>query len=171
MKQIVSLALLATSLAVSAKALVVGADVGYLTDAKEAYYSARVGQQFAVRDTLTPEVDLELGYSHQKDSGVKADFVPLTINYRLESTAADKIGYHFGLGAGVAFTDVSGFGLSDNGSSFAAQAFAGVSYQAAPTVKLHAGVKYIWIDDVKLFGTKVDVGDDLALTAGVSVKF
>jgi hypothetical protein len=171
MKKFVSLALISASLAVSAQALIVGIDVGYLTDAKEDYTSVRVGYPLQTKDTLTHEIDLELGYTGQKDSGIKGNFYPLTANYRFESTAAKKLGYYFGAGAGVAFTDVSGFGVSDNGSSFAAQAFTGLSYQATDTVKLHVGLKYIWIDDVKLFGTKIEVGDDIAITAGLSAKF
>jgi len=43
-KKFVSLLLLATSLAASARAaVVIGGDVGYLFDAEEAYYSARIG--------------------------------------------------------------------------------------------------------------------------------
>jgi hypothetical protein len=171
MKKFVSLALIAASLAVSARALTVGAEGGYLTDAKEEYFSARVGTQLGAKDTLTHELDLELGFTRQKDSGATGEFLPLTVNYRLESTAANKLGYYFGVGAGVAFTDVSGFGASDNDTSFAAQAFTGLSYEVASDVKLHLGLKYIWIDDVKLFGTKVGVGDDLAITAGLSAKF
>jgi opacity protein-like surface antigen len=171
MKKFVSLALIAASLAVSASALNVGVEAGYLTDAKEEYISARLGYQLQSKDTLSQEIGLEIGYTSQKDSGIKGDFIPVTANYRFESTAANKLGYYFGAGAGVAFTDVSGFGVSDNGSSFAAQAFTGLSYQVTDSVKLHVGIKYIWIDDVELFGTKVEVGDDLAITAGLSARF
>lgn len=171
MKKFISLALLATSLAVSAKALVLGAEVGYLVDAEEEYLAVRLGHVLKVDANLSHQVEVELGFTGQKESGIKADFIPLTANYRIESSSGSKLGYHFGVGAGVAFTDVSGFGVSDDGSSFAAQAFTGLSYQASETTRLHLGVKYIWIDDVKLFGTKVDVGDDLAVTAGISVRF
>jgi opacity protein-like surface antigen len=171
MKKFISLALIAASLAVSAQALNVGLEAGYLTDAKEEYISARIGYQVRTQDTLSQELGLELGYTRQKDSGVKGEILPLTVNYRFESTAANKLGYYFGAGAGVAFVDLSGFGLSDNDTTFAAQAFTGLSYQVSDAVKLHLGLKYIWIDDVKLFGTSGEVGDDLAITAGLSIKF
>ena len=172
MKKFVSLVILAASLAASARAaVIIGGDVGYLVDAEEAYYSARLGFPVATKNTLSHQVELEVGYTEQKDSGAKGDFVPLTLNYRLESTPANKLGFYFGVGAGIAFTDVSGFGASDNGNSFAAQAFTGLTYHASQTVSLHAGVKYIWIDNVKLFGTKIEVGDDVALSAGISFKF
>jgi hypothetical protein len=46
-----------------------------------------------------------------------------------------------------------------------------VSYQPSTATTLHLGVKYLWIDDVDLFGSSVEVGDDIAITAGVSFKF
>jgi len=172
MKKFVSLVLLATSLAASARAaVIVGADVGYLVDGEWLQTATVTNDLYAARNTLTHQVELEVGYTSQEESGIKGTFVPLTLNYRLESTPAIKLGFYFGAGAGITSTEVSGYGQSDNGSSFAAQAFAGLTYQANPTVSLHAGVKYIWIDDVELFGTKVEVGDDVVLSAGISFKF
>lgn len=171
MKKIAIIALLATSLTTSAHALIVGADVGYLTDAKEEYLSARIGHEFKADASLSHQVELEIGYTGQKESGVKGNFYPLTVNYRAETATAKKLGFYFGAGAGFAITEISGFGVSDNGTSLALQAFTGLSYKASPTVTLHAGVKYIWLDNVKLFGVDVELGDDLALTAGLSIKF
>ncbi len=171
MKKFVSLALVAASLAVSARALVVGADAGYLIDSEEEYISGRVGHAFASNDSLIHQVELELGYSNQKESGVKGSFLPLTVNYRAESIAANKLGFYYGIGAGLARTKVSGFGVSDSDTSFAAQGFVGLSYQVSANGAIHLGVKYIWIDDVKLLGSSIDVGDDVALSAGFSVKF
>lgn len=172
MKKFISLALLAASLAVSARAaLILGAEGGYLIDSEEEYFTARAGYQFAGHDTLTQEFGLELGYSEQKDAGAKVEYLPLTLNYRIEGTAANRFGYYVGAGAGIAFLDLSGYGFSASDSPFAAQAFAGLTYQATPNAKLHLGVKYIWIDDIELFHSSFEVGDDIALTAGLSIKF
>ena len=171
MKKFVSLALIAASLAVSARALVVGADAGYLIDFEEEYISGRGGHAFSSNDSLVHHVELELGYSNQKEAGMKGSFLPVTVNYRAQSIAANKLGFYYGIGAGVARTKVSGFGLSDSGTSFAAQAFVGLSYQVTDTSAFHVGAKYIWIDDVKLLGSSIDVGDDVAFSAGFSVKF
>lgn len=176
MKKFVSLALIATSLAVSARALTLGADVGYLIDSEEAFYSARLGHVVKTDDSLNHQFEIEAGYSSQNESGVKGSFLPVTINYRAESIAANKLGYYFGVGAGFARTRIkfSGSGLpsiSDSGTSFAAQGFVGLTYQASATTSLHVGAKYIWIDDVKLLGSSIEVGDDVAFSAGISVKF
>jgi opacity protein-like surface antigen len=98
------------------------------------------------------------------------------VNYRAETTRAGKLGYYFGAGLGLARTSFSmpGSGvsmISDSASGFALQGFAGVSYQLSTTGTLHLGAKYLWIDDVDMFGSSFEVGDDVALTAGVSFKF
>jgi opacity protein-like surface antigen len=175
MNKLVSIALIASSLAVSARALVVGVDAGYLVDAKDEYISARLGHAFKTDANLSHQVEIEVGYTSEKESGFTGDLLPVTVNYRAESKA-EKLGYYFGAGVGFARMEISGPGsgvpkISDNDSSFAAQAFAGLSLNASPTVVLHAGVKYIWIDDVKLFGINAEVGDDLAITGGISFKF
>ena len=171
MKKFVSLALIAASLAVSARALVVGADAGYLIDSEEEYISGRIGHAFSSNESLVHHVELELGYSSQREAGAKGSLLPVTVNYRAQSIAANKLGFYYGLGAGVARTKVSGFGLSDSGTSFAAQGFVGLSYQVTDTSAFHVGVKYLWIDEVRLLGSSYEIGDDFALSAGFSVKF
>ena len=184
MKKILAIALLTASLVATAQAAaIVGFEAGYLTDSKEAYYAARVGYELKADTSLSHQLEVEIGYTESSDSvavtgGVvtaKGKIVPLTLNYRAVVTGADKLGYYFGLGVGLAQTSVSGSGLgvsvSDNASSFAYQGFAGVSYKATDTTSLHLGVKYLWIDDVKIMGVKAKVGDDFGITAGVSFKF
>jgi hypothetical protein len=171
MKKFVSLALIAASLAVSARALVVGADAGYLVDSEEEYISGRIGHAFASNESLVHHVEAEIGYSSQKEAGAKGSLLPVTVNYRAQSIAANKLGFYYGIGAGIARTKVSGFGLSDSGTSFAAQGFVGLSYQVTDTSAFHVGVKYIWIDEVRLLGSSYEIGDDFALSAGFSVKF
>jgi opacity protein-like surface antigen len=106
---------------------------------------------------------------------VHADLLPVTLNYRLQGGLQGAFGYYAGAGAGFARTRLDGASingpvrLSDN--SFAAQAFAGVTYQASPTITLNLGAKYIWIDEVKFGGTRFEVDDDVAFSAGISLKF
>lgn len=171
MKKFVSLALLAASLAVSAKALIVGADVGYLVDGQEEYISGRLGHTFKSGDSLAHQVEVEVGYNSEKDSGAKGELIPVTLNYRAESLPANKLGYYYGLGAGFTYTKVRAFGISDNDTAFTAQAFVGLSYKLGETTTFHAGAKYIWIDNVKLFGLSANIGDDVVLSGGLSVKF
>lgn len=184
MNKLVSLALLSLSLAVSARALIIGADVGYLTDDQEAYFSARLGHAFKSDASLSHQVELEFGYTSHSETvsllGVPvtatSKITPVTLNYRAEALTSGKLGYYFGAGAGLARVSFSmpGSGvptISDGSRALALQAFTGLSYQVAPAATLHLGVKYLWIDEVELAGTSAEVGSDLALSAGVSFKF
>jgi opacity protein-like surface antigen len=166
---------LASVVAASAQTLVTGADVGYLIDADETYSTARLGWQFKANETYAHELGVEVGYTRATEAGGKATLLPVTANYRLSSTISGRLGYYFGVGAG--FARVRADGVSINGpvslrdTSFAAQGFTGLTWQASDAVAFTAGAKYIWIDDVRLAGTSVEIGDDIAFSAGISIKF
>lgn len=166
---------LASVVAASAQTLVTGLDVGYLIDADETYTTARFGWQFKANETYAHELGAEVGYARATEAGGKATLTPVTFNYRLSSVTTGNFGYYFGVGAG--FARVRADGVSTGGpvtlrdTSFAAQGFTGLTWQASDTVALNVGAKYIWIDDVRLAGTSVEIGDDIALSAGISIKF
>ena len=184
MKKLACLAFLAASLAVSARALIIGADVGYLLDNQDEILSARVGHAFKTGTGLSHQVELEYAYTSHDESfsllgapvTATTKLKPLTLNYRAETTTQNKLGFHYGVGVGLAQVSFSrpgsGVGrVADDDSALAAQAFAGVSYQATEAVALRLGAKYLWVDDVTLAGSRVKAGDDVALSAGLSVKF
>jgi opacity protein-like surface antigen len=178
MKRIPAIALFAASLAVSAPAVIVGASVGYLTDSQDTYCAARAGIAFNSTNSLAHIGEFEIGYTSDSESGAEASLLPLTLNYRAQFTGTGQIGGYAGFGAGLARTRVSvpGSGvptISDSGTSFAAQGFAGVSFRLSPTASLDLGARYLWIDDVKLqaWGVKAEVGDDLAIEAGLHLRF
>lgn len=166
---------LASVVAVSAQTLVTGVDVGYLIDADETYTTARFGWQFKANETFAHELGAEIGYTRATEAGGKASLMPVTLNYRLASPISGRLGYTFGVGAG--FARVRADGVSIGGpvtlrdTSFAAQGFTGLTWQASDAVALTAGAKYIWIDDVRLAGTSVEIGDDIAFSLGLQVRF
>lgn len=176
MKKILSTFLLITGLAASAQAsIIVGVDAGYLIDSEEEFLSARVGFEVARTGDFAHHLEFEVGYTDDKEGGIKADLVPLTANYRFTAPASGQWSYYAGAGLGVARARIDGasiFGpvkLSDE--AFAVQAFGGFTYQASPAVALTVGAKYLWIDDVKFAGSSFEVGDDVAVTAGISFRF
>jgi opacity protein-like surface antigen len=184
MKRILAVTLLAASLAVSAQAAAtVGFEAGYLTSWKEAYYSARIGYVLKVDTSISHQLEVEIGYTEKTDSvGVPGGvvtatgkIVPITLNYRAEIASTDKFGCYVGAGIGTARTSVSGSGfgvtISDSANSMTYQGFAGITYKATDTTSLHLGVKYIWVDDINILGTKAKVGDDFGVSAGISFKF
>lgn len=184
MKKILVITLLAACFAVSAQAAaVVGFEAGYLTSWKEGYYSARLGYVVKADTSISHQLEVEIGYTEKSDSvGVPGGVVtatgkimPITLNYRAEIASNDKLGFYLGAGIGTARTSVSGSGfgvsVSDSANSMTYQGFAGVTYKATDTTSLHLGVKYIWIDDINIMGTKAKVGDDFGISAGISFKF
>lgn len=175
MKKILTALLIATGLAASAQAVIIGADAGYLLDSEEEYFSARLGFELKANGPASHQLELEVGYTDEKDSGLKADLLPVTLNYRLQTAGSGKLGYYFGAGAGIARASIDGVSLFGpvrlRDTSFAAQAFAGVTYQVGPSTALSLGAKYIWVDDMTFVGSTVEVGDDVAIQAGFTFRF
>lgn len=175
MKKLLTALFIATGLVASARAVIIGVDAGYLLESEEEYLSARLGFEFKARENLSHQAELEIGYSGASDAGLKSDLLPVTLNYRLEAAGNGGFGYYAGLGAGFARTSIDGVSIFGpvrlHDTTFAAQAFAGVTYQPGPSTKLHLGAKYLWIDDANFAGSSVEVGDDVALQAGISFRF
>jgi hypothetical protein len=176
-KHLLASLLLLSGLAASAQTTVsFGADAGYLIDSEEEFLTARLGFEYRGTETASHQLELEIGYTEAEPTITsEAELIPLTANYRFVSRGPNRLGWHAGAGLGVAWTRIDGvsiFGpvrLRDH--SFAVQAFAGINYQVGPSTALTLGAKYIWVDEVKLAGTSIEVGDDVALSAGVTFRF
>ncbi len=179
MKKLALLILFLIGLITTASAAITaGFEAGYLTDNKDAYWSGRAGWVFKADASLSHQVEIELGYTEHTETifgsfKEKTKLTPLTINYRAETTAADKLGYYFGAGIGRSWVHASfpGVPVSGGDTAFAFQAFAGVNYKVTPAATLHLGAKFLRIDNVHMFASEIEVGNDTALTAGLSVKF
>jgi opacity protein-like surface antigen len=175
MKKILTALFILTTVAGSARAVIIGADAAYLLDSKQEYLSARVGLELKAAGPASHQLELEIGYTDDRDAGLKADLLPVTLNYRLAVAGANKLGYVFGVGAGFARASIDGASIVGpvtlHDTAFAAQTFAGVTYQVGPSTALNLGVKYLWVDDMKFAGTSVEVDDDVAIQAGFSFKF
>jgi hypothetical protein len=170
MKKLLLLAFIA-SLTTSVRAVIIGVDAGYLLDSEEAFVAARVGGAVAANDRHSHIIEFELGYTEDSEMGAKGEIIPMMLNYRIESSKAIGWGFFGGLGAGAARAEVSGFGLSFHDTTFAAQAFGGLRYSFTPTSALNLGLKYLWMDDVEFSGVSAEMGDDLALSVGLSFRF
>lgn len=198
MNKIVSIALLAISLAVtSAQAVITGVSAGYLTDSKREYIAARIGTEFSSSPTLSHIGEFEVGYTDDSDSFVKIRMMPVTANYRVEFKGNGNFTPY--LGAGFGATDVhikvdattfwtslgsasliDPFIISPNpyvihenhdAWAFTLQGFGGVSYKITNQASLNVGARYIWIDDIHFLGSKIKVGDDVSLELGLHFKF
>ncbi|HYC71865.1 MAG TPA: hypothetical protein VEB66_11700 [Opitutaceae bacterium] len=172
-KKTLTALLVSCGLAASASAIVTSFEAGYLIDSEAEYLTARIGLPVASSETRSHLFELELGHTDFTDSGVKSRLTPLTLNYRLETAGQGPWGFYAGAGVGAARTrvQIGGLGFSRSDNAFAAQGFAGVSYQAGPSTKLTLGAKYLWIHEIDIFGTSIEVGDDVAVSLGVSFRF
>lgn len=175
MKKLLLLLPLLAAAAASAQTFVTGAEVGYLFDSEETYYSGRLGVVLPVSGPYTHQVEVEVGYADSRAASFKADLLPVTLNYRLAGTGPGKFGWFAGAGAGFARAGLDGVGIAGpvrlRDTMFAAQAFTGVTYQFTPAAAAHVSAKYIWADDANFAGTRLKIGDDVALTAGLSIRF
>jgi opacity protein-like surface antigen len=185
MKKFALLILLAAGVATNALAVITaGLELGYLTDGEETYWAARGGWEFKTGTAFNHSAELEIGFTEDAASfsgpagalALKMKIMPLTINYRAETTGTNKLGFYFGAGLGQSRVKISGSGsgvpnLSDSDSAFTVQAFTGLNYKATPALTLHAGLKYLRIGEADLFGANDDIGDDLIVTAGASFRF
>lgn len=175
MKRTLFILLLGAAISPAPAAVTIGTDLGYLFDSKEAYYTGRLGLELQTTPAGSHQLEAEIGYTESRVAGGDASLLPVTLNYRFVGEGSGTFGYYAGLGAGFARTRVDG--VSTGGSvylsdeSFAAQAFAGVEYRLTPLLALTAGLRYLWVEDVKLASTPVEVGDDVALSVGLRFKF
>lgn len=175
MKKLIAPLFLATALAASAQNFTAGFDVGHLVDNEETYYAGRLGYVLKTDEKFSQSVELEAGYADSRNAAFRADLLPVTLNYRLESVGSTRLGWFAGVGAGFARAELDGVGIGGpvrlHDTLFAAQAFAGASIRLGNITRLNLGAKYLWTDDAKFAGTRLDSGDDVALTAGLSIRF
>ena len=184
MKKLLSIVLLASGLATSAQAVLVGVEAGYLTNNKDSYLSARVGYEFRADSAVSHQLAFEIGYTEHRQSIVPlassltatTKLTPVTLNYRAEFGGVGKFGYYVGAGIGFARTSTSlpGSGvqnISQSDTNTAVQVFGGVAFEVSSATTLHLGLKYLWLGDTHLSPYTVRTGDDLAITAGASFKF
>lgn len=176
MKKFATTLLFIASLVATAQAAVtVGFDAGYLVDSEEEFLALRVGTEVGNAQSFSHLLELELGYTDTKESGLKSEILPLFANYRFVAAAERPWGWYAGLGAGVARSTIKGrvgaVSVDVSDESFAAQTFAGVSYRLSEAAALTLGVRYLWIDDVDFGFGSLKVDDDLALSAGFNFRF
>jgi hypothetical protein len=168
-------ALLTAVSAASAAKPYVGAAAGYLIDSEEAFVSARVGFDIAKTPALTHSLEGEIGFSTDSESGISLDLVPVMLNYRATASYTDKIDLYSGFGAGFTAlkldVDYLGYRYKENDTAFSAQTFVGAGFRVSEQVSITLGARYIWINDAEFLGYDFEVGDDVAIEAGVHVRF
>ena len=151
-----------------------GGGVDYMFDAEEPFYNGHLGYDFGNGSSLFLEsgwLGEEEGPSFLFPFTADVDIVPVTLNYKYEHMFNDAFGLYAGIGAGASNVDVSAGVFSDDDWVLTAQAFAGLVYNVTPNFEIYAGARYVWLDDVSLFGANIDDLDDVGVGAGLRFNF
>jgi len=116
-----------------------------------------------------------------ENAAIDLDIIPLTLNYKFEAPITERLHYYLGLGLGIVFLDSSydwswsqavtppnnqGVGGDDRTEvRFYGDVFAGLSYTLSDSLRVFAGVRYIFMDDVN---RHIDVTQVADYTAGIN---
>jgi opacity protein-like surface antigen len=151
-----------------------GGGVDYMIDAEEPFYNIHLGYDFGNGSSLF----LESGWLGEEEDpsflfpfAADLDIVPITINYKYEWMFTDAFGLYVGAGLGASNIDISAGPVGDDDWVFTAQAFAGLVYNVTPNFEIYAGARYVWLDDVSVFGANFDDLDDIGVGAGIRFNF
>jgi opacity protein-like surface antigen len=160
----------------------IGGSVGYLTDLDETMYGLQVGMEYQSPGSRTSHaIYLEVGYTDDDasdgespnlpgavswDASVDLDIIPITLNYKYQTSLTDRLDAYAGIGVGVAILDSSfdwswsqavappnnsGSGSDDESDVvFYGNIFAGLSYDISDSFMIYTGVRYIFMDNADL---------------------
>jgi opacity protein-like surface antigen len=171
MKKLITLILLSAASLAHAETPYVGGSVGYLVDAEEHYFTGRIGYEVARTNAITHSVEVEVGIVALDETNVSLDLVPVFANYRFNAdTARPTVSYYGGAGLGSARLKASLFGFDDSGWTFAGQAFGGVEFKVQRNVSVTVGARYLYIDEVNVFGVDIEADDDFGIEVGIRIR-
>jgi len=142
----------------------IGASAGYLVDFEEPMYTLQFGRDLPVNlGGWCMAAYLELGYTNKDDNRVfdlqrvpfnideEVSIVPLTLNVKFERPITENLNVYLGAGLGVAFTEFESHSIAgqikESDTSFAAQAFIGLTYNVNKDFQLFGGARWIYIDN------------------------
>ena len=169
----------------------VGGSVGHLSNREGTLYTLQLGANVARSGPLTHSLFAEIGYCEFDETYTihytspwtsgswrttyDSEFIPVTLNYKLDYQMGGRFSLYAGFGAGAVWMNDSSYGVAssreDYSIEFMAQAFAGVSYEVCSSFQLYAGDRYIWVDDSDRYFTSDYTGDDVALEIGARFRF
>ncbi|BCU77270.1 hypothetical protein [Luteolibacter sp. LG18] len=142
----------------------VGASAGYLIDFEEPMYTAQFGRDLPMNlGGWCTAAYLELGYTDKSENRIvdlqrqvfinfdeELQVIPLTLNFKLERPITNNLNVFIGGGLGVAFTEFESHSLvaqiKQSDTVFAAQIFAGLTYNVSRDFQVYGGARWIYVD-------------------------
>lgn len=149
-----------------ANAAYVGASIGYLIDGEEEMLAATVGTAFSKSENTSHNIELEIGYISDSESGISVDVTPVMVNYVMKSSKPNGVGFYAGAGVGYSFIDLSYYDYS--GEELTWQLLLGMQYAFNENASLKLGYRYFLIDDFE--NTGIDLDDNI-IEFGVVFNF
>lgn len=169
-KTILFIALFASATLAQAS-LYVGGSVGYLSDAKEPLFSARVGYQIGEYGGIRHSIEGEIGVSSADFGIYEVDMQPRMINYRGEIDIDDTFFAYAGAGLGSVQIEVEFAGFEGDGDGFAWQVFGGLGMRLTEQLSAIGGLRFIDASDIKIRGESVGADNDLEFGVGMQFVF
>jgi hypothetical protein len=179
----------------------IAGSAGYLVDWEEEMYHAQVGVDMPYDwGGFRPSLYLEVGFA-ETDAAVPIidptiptavvnttlfsdfQFVPLTLNFKLERELVQNLHFYAGAGLGVAFTEFEAFApflagpplsVSEDDTVFYAQIFAGLGYDVTEHFEIFTGARWIYLDEPESLGNAAGLAtfeDDVLVEAGMRFTF
>lgn len=136
----------------------IGATYGEM-DQLDEFYAFQVGRDFS--NTLAAY--LEVGSTSEDTSIGDLDFIPVTLNLKLEGPIAGGLNWYLTGGIGAAFWDVSTIYGDDDGTSFYTQATTGLLYNINQNIEIFGGLRWIYLDEAD--------SDDYGFEGGLRYNF
>lgn len=180
----------------------IGASGGYLFDFEEPMYHAHVGIERSCNDVSSHALFLEAGWTEKDDTylsqpifvgdfrvrlGLMTDIeiIPVTLNYKYERMITERLNFYVGAGVGVAFVDYNATTMAigapfppaysgDSDTVFAAQVFAGLTYDVTDSFEIYGGGRWIHLDDGDIVYSPIGVQpleDDFLAELGLRFNF
>lgn len=93
---------------------------------------------------------------------VDLQIVPVTLNVSFGKAITDRLGFYFGAGGGIAFSEVIiDKDVRDQDNKFVGQAFAGLNYRVGNHSEIYAGGRWMYFDDTENFNLDHSWGAEL----------
>ena len=171
MKKLLTLIALTCASSAFAANPYVGASIGYLIDGEEDFYTFRVGTEIAQDKSLTHSLEGEIGYTSEKESGLKLEVIPVMANYRLTGGLGTNTNFRFYSGAGLGFSrqKLTGW-VRDDAWTFAGQVFGGVETSLTPRTSATLGARYLWLNKYTIANVGIGSTDDVAIELGIHFR-
>ncbi|MEI6176349.1 MAG: hypothetical protein WCS43_05615 [Verrucomicrobiota bacterium] len=185
-----------------------GGSVGYLTQLDEEMYSLQAGAEYQTPGTSGNHAFyLQVGYAQDDNSynhvsnlpgdvsemaNIDVNIIPITLDYKYETTLVGQLSGYVGLGLGVAILDGSydwswtqavappngtgGGRGSQTDVRFYGEVFAGLGYKVCKAFEVFGGARYIFMDDVdqskdRIFNYTAGINNDVLIELGARIRF